>query len=187
MTTIVVGYFNEINDLEAAKNSLLNEGLTSSDMAYYYLNPPGAHGLYKLGGDSFNDEGADEAGKTAATGAAVGGAAGLAVGSIGGPIGALAGAGAGAYIGALMGALRNLEDPDPEDATVEHPAEPPSGPLLAVRVLQPDQKTHFLDVFRTFGAVRVDLTTGQWEDGNWTDFDPRGQVLTLYRKDETVP
>lgn len=187
MATIIVGYFNEIGQLEGATRNLIKQGLTTTDMAYYYLNPPGAHGLYELGGDASSDEGSTEAGKTAAAGAAVGGAAGLAVGSIGGPIGALAGAGAGAYIGALMGALKNLEAPDPDAATVEHPAEPPPGPLLAVRATQPEQNAHLVDVLREFGAVRVDKATGRWENGNWTDFDPREHVQTLYRKDETVP
>lgn len=187
MATIIVGYFNAVGQLEAATNSLMNEGLTSADMAYYYLNPPGAHGLYKLGGDAFNDEGAAEAGKTATKGAAAGGVVGLAIGSIGGPFGALAGAGAGAYIGALMGALQKLEDPKPDDATIEHPAEPPPGPLLAVRLIQPDENARIVRVLRDFGAIRVDQTIGEWEDGNWVDFDPREQVLTHYRKDETVP
>lgn len=187
MATIIVGYFDEIGQLEGATHKLTKQGLTATDMTYYYLNPPGAHGLYELGGDAPSDEGSTEAGKTAATGAAVGGAAGLAVGSIGGPIGALAGAGAGAYIGSLMGALKNLEAPDPDAATVDHPAEPPPGPLLAVRVLQPGEHAHLVDVLREFGAIRVDQTTGRWEDGTWVDFDPREDVQTLYRKDDTVP
>lgn len=187
MATIIVGYFKEISALKAARRRLEKKGLTESDFANYFLNPPGAHGLYELGGDAYSDEGAADAGPSAAAGAAVGGTAGAAVGAVGGPVGALVGAGAGAYIGSLMGALKNLDDPDPEKASVEQPAEPPAGPVLAVRLDNPSQDTEYITIFEEEGAIRVDRTSGHWKNGQWTDFDPREEVFTVYRKDETVP
>lgn len=186
MATIIVGFFDTDSQLDAATNGLMNEGLASTDMAYYYLNPPGARGLYKLDGDAINDEGTAENGKTATQSAAAGGVAGLAIGSIGGPFSAVVGAGAGAYIGAFMRTHKNREAPNSDNATVEQPAEPPPGPLLAMRVIQPDQNADLVRVLRDFGAIRVDQTIGEWENGNWTDFDARKQVQTLYRKDKTV-
>ena len=187
MSTIIVGYFSNVDQINDAKKWLNQMNVTSDDYATYFLNPPGAHGLYQLGGDAPADEGAAGAGKEAAKGATVGGAAGLAAGAVGGPVGALVGAGAGAYLGSLMGAMRGLDDPDPDQASKERPAEPPAGPVMALNVGSKISADEAVKLFRERGAVRIDLTTGRWSAGEWTDFDPREPVETVYRSDKSVP
>jgi len=87
MSSIIVGHFEQAEQLEQARAAIAARDFATDEYSSYYLNPPGQHGLRRFGGDSASDEGASEAGKGAATTALIGGAAGLALGSIGGPIG----------------------------------------------------------------------------------------------------
>ena len=97
---------------DRALEALVDGGFTRGDVTAFYLNPPGQHAMYPIGGDAHHDAGTKQAGKTAAAGAAVGGVTGLAVGTAVAiaadaglaTAGAIAGAGVGAYVGSLQGA-----------------------------------------------------------------------------------
>lgn len=183
MATIIAGHFDHVEHLEEAVRLLEGQGFAKDDYATFYLNPPGQHGLYSLGGDAPADQGAAGAGKGAAAGAAIGGGVGLAIGAIGGPIGALAGTGVGAYLGALAGALSQVDDPKPEAATLDRPAEPPGGPMLAIHCDAPGSEATAVAILGHSLARRIDRANGRWKDGSWTDFDPREPVLTLLKRD----
>lgn len=184
MTQIIAAHFNSVEELQAVVDTLPARGFGADDYATYFLNPPGQRGLYWLGGDAVSDEGASGAGRTAAVGALVGGGAGVAagsatgfaIGSVGGPVGALAGAGVGAYLGALVGALRGMQAPDPEEASVEHPAEPQGGPMIALNVERPGAADEAIALLHEGGAHEVHRTEGRWANGEWVDFDPREPI-----------
>lgn len=190
MATIIVGHFDRIVQLQEAVRLLEEQGFSPPDYAAYYLNPPGQHGLYGLGGDAHHDHGSHDAGPGAATGALLGGAtgalaggaAGLAIGTIGGPIGALAGSSIGAYLGALAGALGRSTGPKASQASSEAPAEAPGGPMLAVLAERPGSEAAAVAIFGRALARRIDRANGDWVDGEWGNFDPREPVLTLLER-----
>ncbi|MDX5410519.1 MAG: hypothetical protein LPJ94_09890 [Thauera sp.] len=184
MHIIIAGHFAHVEHLNEATAELDSRGFARENYAAYFLNPPGQHGLYVIGGDAQSDEGTRASGKTASAAAVAGGAAGAVVGSPAGPIGALAGAGVGAYLGAFIGALKGTRTPDPEHATRDHPAEPPGGPMLAVRVDNADTEAAVVDIFDRCQARQIDRTHGEWRDGSWLDFDPRKPIETLLSRGE---
>lgn len=183
MSTIITGHFDHIEQLQEAVRRLQAEGYTEDDYEAYFLNPPGQHGLYKLGGDAPSDEGSRDAGKGAAAGALMGGAAGLAIGSLAGPIGALAGSGVGAYIGAFAGALNKANAPHPEHASTDRPAEHAGGPMMAVNVDRPGSETTVVAIFTQANANCINRGTGEWVDGEWRDFDPRQPLHVVYQRE----
>lgn len=183
MSTIVVGHFEHVEQRENALAELARQGFGNEEFGPYYLNPPGQHGLRRFGGDVSSDEGASEAGKGAAAAAAIGGAAGLAIGSVAGPVGALAGAGVGAYVGSLAGALRGTHEPHPEDATVEHPVEPPAGPAIAVCVDRSGSEQSAVAVLRHCNASQIERVSGTWADSECQDCDPRQPTEVLFKRE----
>ena len=181
MSTIVVGHFEHVEQRDSALAELSRQGFAADEFGPYYLNPPGQHGLRRFGGDVSSDEGASTAGKGAVKAAAIGGAAGLAIGSIAGPVGALAGAGVGAYVGSLAGALGETHEPHAENATIEHPVEPPAGPAISVCVDRPGSEASAAGVLRQFNARQIERASGLWADGEWQDYDPRKPTEILYK------
>ncbi len=183
MSRIIAGHFRHIEQLQEVVALLRERGFSADDYATYYLNPPGGHGLYRVGFDVENNENAPGAGVGAATGAAAGGAAGLAIGIVGGPLGALAGGGIGAYIGSLMGALGQMEQLEAEDASVNHPAEPPSGPMIAINAADEKAEQDAISIVTRCSPLQVDRARGDWRHGEWVDFDPQEPVETLHHRE----
>lgn len=181
MSTIVAGHFDHIEQAQQALQELARRDFDAADYACYYLNPPGQHALFPLGGDAAADEGARDAAKGAAAGAALGGAAGLAAGSLGGPVGALAGAGVGAYVGSLAGAVASTHSPREGAADAEHPAERPGGPMVAVCADRPGAEAAAITILGASGAREIERAQGAWRDGGWADYDPRVPTETLLR------
>jgi len=182
MANILAARVETQAEAERVIAALRNAGVAAADITSFYLNPPGRHGEYPLGGDAHHDEGSKESGKTAGVGAAVGSVAGAAVGaalgSVAGPgvaaVAGVAGASVGAYGGSLAGALTGSRAGDPQQANVEEPVERPAGVMVAVRVESSEAAA--LDVLRAQGALDIERTSGEWRDGAWVDFDPRRPV-----------
>jgi hypothetical protein len=187
MPNIVAGRFEQEEDAAAAIIVLQRHGFPRDRLTFFFLNPPGQHAAFPIGGDRGASPGAKSAGFGAAAGAAAGGAVGIGVGLAAAPFlgpGAVpAGAGAGAYIGALTGALAKMEDPAAEsqagrDAAVGvHRA----GLIVAVYAPETRQRESACEVLRTVGAVGIEVAEGHWRDGKWVDFDP----LTSLNADAT--
>ena len=188
MAKILAGRFDTHEQAEAAVNALKGAGFGTLDVTSFYVNPPGQHAQYPIGGDAHHDEGTKEAGPAAARTAALGGAAGLALGTaagaaIGGPgfvaAGAIAGAGVGGYVGALGGGLKGSRGGDPGEATVEEPVEGPAGVMVAVCISDARAEDQAVQVLRAQGAQDIERAEGEWRDGAWVDFDPRRTRLLL--------
>ena len=182
MAKILAGRFDTHEQAEAAVNALKGAGFGTLDVTSFYVNPPGQHAQYPIGGDAHHDEGTKEAGPTAARTAALGAAAGLALGTaagaaIGGPGlvagGAIAGAGVGGYVGALGGGLKGSRAGDPSQATLEEPVEGPAGAMVVVCISDARAEDQAVQVLRAQGAQDIERAEGEWRDGAWVDFDPR--------------
>ena len=154
-------------------------------MQAFYVNPPGQHDLHPIGGDMDADTGTKQSGVGQAAGVAAGAAAGLAAGAVVGaampplaPILAVAMAGVGAHVGGMAGALTSTRTSDEEKretetSTPDHEAVNMrrGGMMLAVRV-DPAVERTVIDLLRTQAVEDIERADGEWQDGQWVDFDP---------------
>lgn len=179
MANIIAGRFETQAEGERALDALRAAGIERHDATSFYLNPPGQHSEYPIGGDAHHDEGTKKSGKTAAAGATVGGVTGLALGTVAAAaaepgltaVAAIAGAGVGAYVGSLAGGLSGARDGDEQQATLEEPVERDAGIIVAARA-DANEET-IIRVLQAQGAREVERATGEWRDGSWADFDAR--------------
>jgi len=180
MAKIIAARFETQPEADRALDALRCAGFDGQDVTSFYLNPPGAHAQYPIGGDTHHDEGTKHSGKTAAAGAAVGGVTWLALGTavaaagdVGlGAIAAVAGAGVGAYVGSLAGGLTGSHDGNPAKATKEEPVGRNAGVMIAVRVDADGAQNTVVGVMREQGGADIERAEGEWRDGEWVDFDP---------------
>jgi hypothetical protein len=183
MTTIIAGMFETQPEADRAIEAAKGAGFGASYVTCFYLNPPGMHATYPIGGDTHHDAGTKQAGKTAAAGATVGGVAGLALGTVVGAVAepgiaamaAVAGAGVGAYVGSLAGGLSGTHAPNPAEASAEEPIERDAGVMVAMRTDSADEKKA-IEILRTHGAHGIERASGAWVESAtpaWNDFDPR--------------
>ena len=178
MAKIVAGRFSDLAGAEAVLKALPGEGFQRSEFESFFVTPPGQHATFPVGGDSYSDEGAKEAGGGALRGVLIGGAIGLVAGMaayivFNQLITILAGIGLGAYVGSVIGALSKTRSGNPLRATIEHPVERPSGPMVAIRVDRPGSETKAVETLQRYGAQNIERTEGNWQAGDWKDFDPR--------------
>ena len=189
MTPIIAGRCETQTETEHAVNALKREGFTEQDITMFYVNPPGQHGTFPIGGDREVSPGAVHAHsgaiKGAAVGTAVGLGAGLAVAPLAGPAPAIVGASAGAYAGSLVGALGKTEEKpardeiEPEAESISpHPVAElvrpvrAAGMMVAVRAPEFARRVAAANALRAAGARDIERADGTWRDGQWVNFDP---------------
>ena len=185
MATIIAGRVETQQLADDLMAQLQSRDITASDMQAFYVNPPGQHGTYPIGGDMEADPGTEEAGLGQASGIAAGAAAGLAAGAVAGaavpplaPIIAVAMAGVGAHVGGMAGALASTRTPHEEKEETETKTPDADafdtrrgGMMLAVRV-DPANERKVIDVLRAAGVEDLERAQGDWQDAQWVDFDP---------------
>src|SRR5262245_29194377 len=114
--TIIAGRFEEEERAERALRALADAGFPEERRTCFFVNPPGHHDRFPIGGDQDESPGATEADRGALKGAGIGAAiglgAGLAATPFAGPAAVPAGAGVGAYVGSLAGALGSMGNRD---------------------------------------------------------------------------
>lgn len=186
MSTIIAGRFETFARAENTANRMLAQGFRQDDLSMFYVNPPGQHGTYPIGGDRAVDPAARNTGKGAGRGIMLGAAVGVGVGVCAcaamsawaeGPLQswllvltlALT-TGIGAYVGSLIGAL-SLTGSARRDPRTGEPRVRNAGVLLAAHV-SPDNTALATQLLHTGGAEEVERAEGQWRDGRWEDFDP---------------
>ena len=182
MTTIIAGNFQEAEQSLRAVAGLEEAGFTVEQIATFFVNPPGQHNLYPIGGDEDKSPGTENAGEGSAVSAVVGGAVGLPVGlatlPVLGPAAALAGAGVGAYTGSFVGALGAIDDENNPATTAVHAEvrhrKPirKSGMLVAVSAISSVQQDTAIRVMRQFRASDLERAEGNIVASDWTDFSP---------------
>lgn len=172
MTQIVAGLFEDQLAAERTIDRLKAMGSPEGTITTFVVNPPGMHHTLKLGGDAQSDEQAEAGPGGAVKGAAIGGAVGIAAGlamtPLVGPVGMAAGISAGAFVGALAGASNAMGD---EPVPADTPIARPGGVMVAANVESIDAQP-VIDTMRESGAKLVELTDGEWRNGDWVDFDP---------------
>lgn len=175
MSTIIAGHFAQQEQVQAAVDALHKEGFYGDSVAAFYLNPPGQHGLYPIGGDVAMSRGAKETDKGAVMGAATGAVAGAAAAPVLGPVGPVTGGLLGAYLGSLVGGLTEMKERGDKgkEGDVENTLPMrKSGMMVAVALPEEAQANGVVDLLRSLGATDVERADGKIEDGNWVDFDP---------------
>jgi len=177
MASIIAGNFENNARATEAVEELVHSGFAPGDVCVFFLNPPGQHATYPVGGDREESPGARESDAGALKGAAAGGAVGLAAGAAAaaalGPIAAFAALGVGAYTGSLVGALGKSGE-GPEREAGKSPAREPrhAGMLVAVKLSGRASEDRAIGVLRQYGARDIERAHGTWRDGKWQDFDP---------------
>jgi hypothetical protein len=182
MTILISGNFQQQDEAQRALSDLAGAGFAAAQTATFFVNPPGQHDRYPIGGDEDESPGTEAAAAGSASGAAVGGVIGVAVGlatlPVLGPGAAVAGAGVGAYAGSLYGALGNTDDKNnPETPAAREDlrrSEPPrkSGMLVAVSAPASAQQDTAIRILRAHAATDIERTEGTIVAGDWTDFNP---------------
>ena len=179
---IIAGTFEQDAQAQSAVEKLRHGGFSDGAIAKFFVNPPGQHGLFPIGGDEFASPGAEHGGTGALEGASVGVVAGAVVGAVTapvlGPLGIAAGAGVGAYGGSLYGALNKTGDEAEDERPLAHDArrdtEPSrkSGIVVAVVVADSMQERAAISALRSQDPEFVERAEGQLVDSDWVDFDP---------------
>jgi len=173
MAHIVAAEFKEFAQAEGALAALREQGFAASQLTTFYLNAPGQHATFPIGGDRYKDPESADGGSGALKGAALGGAAGLALGAaavpVVGVVAAVGGIAAGAYAGSLAGAVGAFGKDRPAG---DPPAERPAGVVVAVHASTPGDRERATSVFWRHRAHSIELAEGEWRDGTWQDFDP---------------
>ncbi len=166
MATIIAGRFAQQEQVQHAIAALQQAGAPTAQITSFYVNPPGQHDLYPVGGDRDESPGAEDVDKGSAAGIGAGGVAGAAAGAPAGPLGAIVGGLVGAHVGSLFGSLSQTD----EDKDI--PPIRQAGMLVAVAVSTPDEERRAIDVLRQTGGTCLERAQGQIVDGDWGDFDP---------------
>lgn len=183
MSAIIAGRFDSFSTAETAASRLRAHGFSDQDLNLFYVNPPGQHGAFAIGGDHAADAGARKSGVGAISGVLLGAAAGAALGAA--LVAALGSTppmsllvlvfaiGLGAYLGSLAGALALARHAGRNPRTGQPPVRN-AGVVLAAHLASADTATvdTVATVLRQGGAKDVERAEGRWVDGRWADFDP---------------
>jgi hypothetical protein len=176
MSTIIAGHFQLQDEIADARLALLGAGFAAARISSFYVNPPGQHDLYELGGDHDKSPGAKESDegvvKGGAAGAVAGAVAGAATMAVTGPVGPVVGALVGAHVGSLysLNKMKDRGEAD-EDGSNQH-APRKSGMLIAVAVDDTEQEQQALALLRRLGARDIERAEGRITAGDWGDFNP---------------
>lgn len=190
MTTIIAGRLQQQSAVEDTIEELVRAGFARDRIASFYVNPPGQHDAYPIGGDQAVSAGAKETDKGAALGVAAGAAAGFAAAPFLGPVGAVTGGLLGAHVGGLVGSLSEMKE---KGETGEHAEDVDNvaplrhaGLLVAAAIDNGDQEDGVVRIFRTMGATDIERAEGRIENGDWVDFDPVSPpALVAYAPEHT--
>ena len=79
----------------------------------------------------------------------------------------------GIIVGSLIGALARMRSGDKCRATLAHPVEPSPVQMVAVRVDRPGTEPRAIETLARYGAHGIERAEGNWQAGDWKDFDPR--------------
>lgn len=175
MSTIIAGHFQLQEDVERARQALVDAGFEESRVCGFYVNQPGQHDLTAIGGDHQLSPGAKETptglAEGAGGGAIVGAIAGAATMPVTGPLGPTVGGLLGAYVGSLFSFSRMKEAGELEEGAIV-PTPRVAGMLVAVAFDESSHEQHAVDLLRRLGAHHIERARGNIVDGDWADFDP---------------
>jgi hypothetical protein len=190
MSTIIAGHFQLQEDTNRARDALLAAGFPVQQISTFFVNPPGQHHTFELGGDRDKSPGAKETDAGIAKGVATGGAVGAVIGAVSapvtGPLGAVVGALVGGHVGSLYSFSHMKEAGEAEPGSIANQVEQrPSGMLVAVALPETDDllalEQRAIDVLRQQGAHHIEEAEGTIVDGDWQDFNPLSLPVLVTR------
>lgn len=157
MTVIIAGRFQQQEQVQNAIATLEQAGFPPTAISSFYVNPPGQHDAYPIGGDRNDSPGAEQTGSGIAAGVTAGAAVGTAIGAatapLTGPLGAVAGGAVGAHLGSLVGTLNKLEpDGHGED---ENPVPVRSAGMLVAVAVDPAASSDAADTADAAGDTGI--------------------------------
>lgn len=176
MSTIIAGHFQLQDEVEQARQALVEAGFDADRVSGFYINQPGQHDMTSIGGDHMVSAGARETPEGLAEGAGVGAAVGVAAGAVTapvtGPLGPVVGGLLGAHVGSLFSFSRMKERGESERGTGPVPELRPAGMCVAVAFDDPALEARAVDLLRRLGAHHIERASGNIVGGDWADFDP---------------
>jgi len=188
MGYIVAGYLQQQDQVNEVINQLVGSGFAKEKISAFYVNPPGQHDLYPIGGDQDESPGAKESADGLATGITTGSVIGAALGSattpLVGPLGPITGGLVGAHIGSLVGSMSSMKDKgdrEEGDATNTKPQRH-SGMVVAIDLADSTMEGDVIRVLQTHGADQIERAQGHISNGDWVDFDPLTPPTLIMRK-----
>lgn len=181
MSLIIAARFSTFDAANNAAQQLMRVGVHEDALHVFYVNPPGAHDHYPVGGDQAADPSTRPAPRRALGTAAVLGALGAIIGGVvlsifsTSFIPVIAGAGIGAYVGSLLGAMGGMDRhrkrvQEPHHGNVPNEGRP-AGVLLAVNA-DGERAEEIARLLKAAGGEQVERALGRWREGKWVDFDP---------------
>jgi len=169
MSTIIAARYLTQSEVSVAIEALQESGFSAARISSFYVNPPGQHDRFPIGGDRDKSVGAEDTPTGVITGAAAGATVGLVASPAIGPLGPLV----GAYVGSMMGGLASTrEKHESADVDEDHPVEYHSGMLVAVALDGGAQQQSAIDALKATGGFDMEIAEGNIENGDWADFDP---------------
>ena len=176
MSRILAGHFQLQEQIDQARRALIDAGFAEDRISAFYVNQPGQHDLYELGGDREKSPGAKETPEGVTVGVAAGGVLGAAIGVaaslVTGPVAPVVGALVGAHVGSLY-SLSKMKEAGEDEEGDENRAEPrKAGMLIAVALATDGEESRALDVLHGLGADHIERADGSIVGGDWSDFNP---------------
>ncbi|HEX5463903.1 MAG TPA: hypothetical protein VFW88_04235 [Burkholderiales bacterium] len=177
MALIVAGRFSNFERANEAASHLHTHEVAAEDVSVFYLNPPGQHDQFPIGGDEYADPGARPGSGGAWLGVLIGAIVGVIIGGIlywvAWPywLVPVLGLLVGGYAGSLAGATSKMRTRRAETQERNDPRD--AGVMIAARVDDEEGAKAVTQMLRERGAEDVEQANGIWKDGEWQDFDPR--------------
>jgi len=176
MSTIIAGRFQLQDEVDRARDALIDAGFDPDRISGFYLTQPGQHDMTPIGGDHLQSPGAKEAPEGVMKGVATGGAVGAAVGAatipVTGPLGPVVGGLVGGHVGSLFSFSKMKDRGAPEEGGENSVPPRPAGMLVAVAFDGDGQQDAAIETLRRSGAHHIERAQGNIADGDWVDFDP---------------
>ncbi len=175
---IIAGHFVTLEQAAHAEQALHAKGHDARSISVFYVNPPGQHDVFPIGGDRSQSPGAKQTVMGLAAGGCGGAAIGAAVGALGfsaaGVVAPLLGGLVGAHLGVLVGSLASTKQRGEIGRHERENAEPvrKSGVIVAVCIDNSVQESATIETLRELGATRIERAKGVIRDSDWVDFDP---------------
>lgn len=197
MDTIIAGRFGTTAEADVVAQRI-HGFVSETDVCIFHNNPPGQHRTTVFGDEDLlkhealhpskttqpaavaEAEASEQAEQAENTSMATAAVAGVAVGALAvaaGPVAALAAAGVAAYTGSLAGALGGSGGENQAGGT-HHQGDHgmhsvrQGGAMIAIRIANPENQARVVDALRGAGAADIEIASGEWQDGDWVDFDP---------------
>jgi hypothetical protein len=142
----------------------------------FFVNPPGQHARFPVGGDRNISPAAQGAGLAAIGGTILGTALGFVVGLLAsrafGAVAIIVGTAAGAYLGMFAGALTRLQGRPKGKRGAAVTQLRSSGIIVAAHTPTAKSRDEAVRTLLSAGAADLEAARGDWHDGQWADFDP---------------